>query len=204
MNHSKLSTAVLLAFSFTVLVAFTATAGAQQVEFAVGVNTLAAPGASYAQGNHAPVSLNGGAYASFSGDAIFFKNFGVQGELAWKWSRGEWGGYQPYRPMFYDFNGMWAPHLNNKVQAELLAGIGAQSTRFYTPNQVCDFYTCTNYVSINHFMGHFGGGLKAYIHGGLFVRPEVHLYLVQDDQEFSSGRALRYGFSVGYTFGVPR
>jgi len=50
-------------------------------------------------------------------------------------------------------------------------------------------------------MGHFGVGLKLYPTRNFFVRPEAHLYLVNDNQEFSSARAVRYGISIGYTFG---
>ncbi len=51
-------------------------------------------------------------------------------------------------------------------------------------------------------MGHFGAGIKMYPFAhNFFVRPEAHLYLVHDNQEFSSARAVRYGLSVGYTFG---
>jgi hypothetical protein len=109
---------------------------------------------------------------------------------------------QPYRPFFYDFNAMYQPRLAYRTYLELLAGLGAQSTRFYQPFQTCDFYTCKNYITINHFMGHFGAGIKLYATRSFFIRPEAHLYLVHDNQEFSSGHAVRYGLSIGYTFGA--
>ncbi len=58
-------------------------------------------------------SLEGSIRASAS-DFLFFKNFGVQGELAWKGGRGKWGGFQPFRPLFYDFNAMYQPKLANR------------------------------------------------------------------------------------------
>jgi hypothetical protein len=173
----------------------------QQIDLAFGLNTVTAPSASEASGSHFPQSLTGGAYPSFSGDILFYKNFGFQGEFAWKASRGIWQGVQPYRPMFYDFNAIYAPKIADRASVELLAGIGSEATRYYQPFQTCDFYTCKNYVTINHFMGHFGVGLKMYPARHFFIRPEAHLYLVNDNQEFSSGRAVRYGVSVGYTFG---
>ena len=103
--------------------------------------------------------------------------------------------------MFYDFNAIFVPKIADRTYVELLAGIGSQATRFYQPFQICDFNTCKNFVTINHFMGHFGVGLKVYPFRNFFVRPEAHLYLVNDNQEFSSGRAVRYGISIGYTFG---
>lgn len=183
------------------LVWSSAAAAQQQIDVAFGVNTTTAPGASEADDSHTPQSLTGGAYPSFSADVLFYKNLGFQGEFAWKASRGVWQGVQPYRPFFYDFNAIYVPKLANRTYLELMAGLGSEATRYYQPFQTCDFYTCKNYVTINHFMGHFGVGMKVYATRNLFVRPEAHLYLVNDNQEFSSGRAVRYGVSVGYTFG---
>ncbi len=174
----------------------------QQIDVAFGMNTVTAPSASEATGNHTPQSLTGGAYPSFSADVLIFKNIGFQGEFAWKASRGVWQDVQPYRPMFYDFNAIFVPKIADRTYLELLAGLGSEATRFYQPFQICDFNTCKNYVTINHFMGHFGVGLKLYPFKNFFVRPEAHLYLVNDNQEFSSGRAVRYGVSIGYTFGA--
>ena len=50
-------------------------------------------------------------------------------------------------------------------------------------------------------MGVFGGGLKIYPKGNIFIRPEVRLYLVNNNVEFSSNRVVRSGISIGYTFG---
>ena len=176
--------------------------GQQQIDIAFGLNAVTAPSANEANGNHFPQSLTGGAYPSFSADVIFYKNLGVQGEFAWKASRGVWQGVQPYRPMFYDFNAIYAPKLADRADLELQGGIGSEGIRFYQPFQTCDFYTCKNYVTISHFMGHFGVGLKMYPARNFFIRPEAHLYLINNNQEFSSGRAVRYGVSIGYTFGA--
>lgn len=184
----------------SILLTLSVAAAAQQLDVAIGMNTTSGPAGGDANGNHFPQSLSGGLYPSFSADAVFYKNLGIQGEFAWRGGRGDWLGVQPYRPFFYDFNVMYLPKVSDRAYVELLAGLGAQSTRFYQATQVCDPYTCRNYVTINHFMGHFGAGLKLYPTRNFFVRPEAHLYLVQDDQEFSSGRLVRYGVSVGYTF----
>lgn len=192
-------------FAIIVGAAFLALCGSawaqQQIDVAFGINTITAPPASDADSSHSPQSLTGGAYPSFSADVILFKNIGFQGEFAWKATRGEWQGVQPDRPMFYDFNAIYAPKLAERTYVELLAGMGSEATRYYQPFQTCDFYTCKNYVTINHFMGHFGVGIKAYPFKNFFVRPEAHLYLVNNNQEFSSARAVRYGISIGYTFG---
>jgi hypothetical protein len=179
-------------------------AHAQQFDVAFGVNGISAPSASSASGNYSPQSLAGGAYPTFSGDFLLFHNFGVNGEVSWRASRGLYAGFFPYRPVFYDFNGVWAPRLG-RVGAELMAGIGAESIRFYQPTFVCGFGGCTNYSSSNHFLGHFAGGLRFYPTKNIFVRPEAHLFLIHNNVEFSSFRAVRYGLSIGYTFaGEPK
>lgn len=188
----------------TAIVAFPSSAPAQKLDVAFGIDTIAAPPASQADPNHGAQSLNGGAYPVISGDVLIFKNFGVSTELAWKGSRGNYfpaGDNQPFRPLFYDFNAIWVPKLAKRTYAELMAGIGAQSTRFYTPTQVCGLFSCINYAASNHFMGHFGAGIRLYPFGNFFIRPEAHLYLVNNDWEFSSARAVRYGMSIGYSFG---
>jgi hypothetical protein len=173
---------------------------AQQFDVAFGVGTLTAPSASSASGDHNPVSLTGGAYPVVSADLLLKKRFGVGGELAWRASRNLYAGFQPYRPLFYDFGGIYVPQLGKHAAAELSAGIGWESLRFYQGFTVCGAISCTDFVSSNHFMGHFGAGLRYYFHGHFFVRPEADLYLINNNQEFSSPRATRFGVSLGYSF----
>jgi hypothetical protein len=131
------------------------TAHAQQFDAALGFGSLTAPSA----GSTGAPSLGGGLYPSFSADFLIRHNAGVQGEVAWRASQNSYFGL-PYRPIFFDINGIWAPRLGKKAQAELMAGIGAEDVRIYgTVN--CGFTGCTNYTSTTHFDGHFGGGIRA-------------------------------------------
>ena len=192
----KLSLMAVLVLPFLVH----STVRAQQFDVAFGVGTLTAPSASSATGSHAPVSLTGGAYPVFSADLLLKRHFGVSGELAWRASQNLYGGFQPYRPLFYDFNGIYAPKLGKHAAAELSAGIGWESLRFYQGFTSCGAISCTDFVSSNHFMGHFGAGLRYYFRGHFFVRPEADVYVINNNQEFSSPRATRFGVSLGYTF----
>jgi hypothetical protein len=173
----------------------------QQFDAAFGAGTIIAPSASSATGDHAPVTLSGGTYPVFSADILLKHQFGISGELAWRASRNLYGGFGPERPLFYDFNGIYAPKLGKHAQAELEGGIGFESIRFYQGFTSCGSFSCTDFVSSNHFMGHFGAGIRYYVHGHFFVRPEAHLYLINNNQEFSSPVATRVGVSLGYTFG---
>lgn len=175
----------------------------QQADFAIGFSTIhSAPVSnSQSQQQFPPVSLTGGLYPSFSGDVSIHKNLAVGGEITWRGGQGNYDLSQPYRPIFWDIDAFYLPKLAPKVQAELSAGIGAESTRFYTPFTICGNFSCTNYQTSTHFMGQFGAGLKLYARGGFFVRPEVHLYLVNNNVEYTSPYIVRYGASIGYTFG---
>jgi hypothetical protein len=196
-NLKKLTLiAVLFAFCF-----FKRAAHAQQVDAAFGFGTLTSSAGETTNGVFYP-PMRGGGYPSFSGDVLLLHHMGIEGDISWRASQNLYGAYQPYRPIFYTFNAIWAPKLAKHVSAELLAGIGGEDIRFYTPYYTCGYVTgCTNYLSSNHFLGDFGGGIRAYFWHGAFVRPEVRLYLINNNNEFSSGVATRYSISLGYSFG---
>jgi len=180
---------------------FERNASAQQIDAAFGFGSLSSAAGKSSAGLFFP-SSGGGAYPSFSADFLLKRRLGLEGEMSWRASQNLYGGFQPYRPIFYSFNAIWAPKLAKPITAELLAGIGGEDIRFYTASGTCNFLTgCTNYVSSNHFMGDFGGGIRAYFWRNAFIRPEARLYLIHNNIEFSSGYATRYGVSLGYSFG---
>lgn len=186
-----------------VLFLITATAYSQQVDIAIGAGTVSAPSSNISNVfTQFKQTLSGGNFLTIGGDALIHKSMGVQGEVSWRTSRTNYGGVLPYRPLFWDFNAIYAPRFNKFLGAEVMAGIGAMSARFYTGQTNCSYFGgCTNYVSSNHFMGDFGGGIRLYPIGNFFIRPEARLYLINNNQEFSSGHAVRYGISIGYSFG---
>lgn len=190
---------ILFASSVVLLLAASAAFG-QGGDVAIGFGTLMAPSAASASPQYSTQTLGGGLYPTFSVDFLIRHRMGVEGELSWRGSQNLYQGYEPFRPIFYNINGIWAPKFGSRLGAELMAGIGAASIRFYTGTYQCSFVTCTDYTSVNHFMGDVGAGLKYYVHGHIFVRPEVRLYLIHNNFEFSSGRAVRAGASIGYSF----
>jgi hypothetical protein len=189
---------MLFAFACASLAAFSNSAQAQKVDFAFGVSTVEAPAA-----NSTGPSLTGGTYPGFSGDVLFWHNFGIGGEIYWRASQSVYEstlyGPIPYRPLFLDFDGVYAPKIASHTYLELSAGIGALDTRQYCNG--CGNGYNTNYSSDKHFMGAFGAGLKIYPKGGFFIRPEAKFYAAANNQLFSSSYASRYGLSIGYTFG---
>jgi hypothetical protein len=171
----------------------------QKGDVSIGFGSLLAPSSASASGNYSAQTMGGGLYPSFRFDFLLHHHLGLGAEMSWRWSRNLYQGYEPFRPIFYDFNAVYAPRFG-KVGIDLMGGIGAESVRFYPGSYQCNFFTCTNYVSTNHFLGHVGGGVKLYVHGNFFVEPEAHLYLIRNNNEFSSGRAERVGASIGYSF----
>ena len=180
---------------------FSKSAQAQRIDLAFGVSNALAPGTSGANGvDHQPVSLSGGAYPGFSGNVHFLHNAGVGAEVFWRASQVGYAGQgYNFRPLFWDINAVYSPKIAPHTYLELVGGIGALSSRFYTGITTCGV-TCTNYQSSNHFDADFGGGLKLYLKGGFFIRPEARWYIINNNLEFSSNHAGRAGVSIGYTF----
>ena len=185
-------------------------AQAQKIDVAFGVSSIEAPSASSANGsaNHSPLSLGGGAYPGVSGDVLFWHNLGFGAEVFWKGGQAncpvvvcQFSGID-YRPVFYNFNAVYAAKLAPHVALEGVGGLGAMDTHYST----CTFQgagSCggTQLISSsNHFDVDIGGGLKLYAYGGFFVRPEARFYWIHNNTDFSSDHAVRYGVSIGYTF----
>jgi hypothetical protein len=190
---------VLLTAVFTLVLA-ASYVQAQQLDVAFGVSTTLSSSTNYNSSLGFPLqSEKGGAYPGFSAGVVFKNRLGFNGEVNWRASQALYDGFQPYRPIFYDFNALYQPKLGKKLGADLMAGIGGESIREYQNYYNCNFVSCTNYTSSNHFMGHVGGGIRYYVWHRFFIRPEAHLYLIHNNVEFSSGYVGRVGASIGYS-----
>ncbi len=193
--------ALLCSFVCALFVGTSNFAQAQRIDFGFAVSGLEAPSANSANSDHTPVSLTGGAYLGFNGDVLFWHNLGVGAEINWRASQAQNYFNQGfnYRPIFYNFNAVYSPKIASRVYGELVAGIGAEDTHYYT-GTTCGIYTCQNFQGISHFDGDFCGGLKLLATRHVFIRPEMRVYLVRNNQEFSSDHSIRYGATIGYTF----
>jgi hypothetical protein len=191
---------LVLSLAASIVCLSTTVASAQQLDAAFGVSTYTAPSAITSGGLLFP-SLSGGAYPGFSADFLLRHRLGVEGDIFWRASQALYSTNQPYRPIFYSFNAIWAPRLTKYLTAEVLGGIGGEDLRFYGVFNCSNFFGCTTYSSSSHFLGDVGGGIRAYFWHDAFIRPEVRAYFVHNNVEFSSGRSVRYGISLGYSFG---
>ena len=181
-------------------------ASAQQGDAMLGFGTLLSPGAG-ACGSAVNFTCpeKGGLYINLGADVIFHRRMGFGFDAAWRASQGSYGGVggQPYRPILFDFNGVYQPRVSKKVGADLMAGIGWQSTRFYgyQPTSNCVYFGAC-YQSSNHFLVDLGAGIRYYAYGHVFIRPEVRYYKIFNNTvDFTSGNVIRVGASIGYTIG---
>jgi hypothetical protein len=168
-----------------------------------GIHSQSATNFDLTSVDHQPQSLSGGVYPSFAADFLLFHNLGVGGEVSWRATRALYQGQLDYRPIFYDFNAVYARKVS-RVGFAAMGGIGAQSTRFYEGGCVSintQTGQCNDFVSSNHFLLHLGAALRLYVTHSVYVAPELHYYYVRNNVDFTSPNVTRYGVNVGYTFG---
>lgn len=197
-----------LVFSFFTLANF---ASAQQADAMLGFGTVVATSSTASScavfSSTCVGRETGGLYTTISGDVIFHKHIGFNIEGSWRTKQALdlANGGQFYRPILFDFNGDYQPRITKKVGADLLGGVGWQTTRFYAYNYSSNclvFGSC--YTSNNHFLVHFGGGIRYYFFGNGFIRPEVHFYHILNNTDvFNNTNVIRVGASIGYTIGGP-
>ena len=177
-------------------------ASAQQADASFGLNAIMSPGAASCNFTSG-CPEKGGIYPSIGADVIFHKRLGLGFDVAWRGGQGNYGGSGlPYRPILLDFNGVFQPKLGKKAGLDLVGGIGWQSTRFYSAQYTCNFFSCTNFQSSHHFLFDMGAGIRYYVWGHVFVRPEIRYYWINNNTaDFTSGNIVRAGASIGYTIG---
>lgn len=194
------------ALALMVALALAVSAQAQELDLGLGFGTVKAPAKSTNSNGSFP-SLSGGLYPSFSG-IVRLKHIGFGAEIGWRAKQAVYFGnntsafaFQPVRPIFYDINAVYGKTYHKKFGADVMGGFGAESLRFYTPYFTCTtFGGCTNYQSSNHFLWHVGGDLRYYVWHTVFIRPEVHYYIVHNNAEYNKVNAARFAMSIGYSF----
>lgn len=192
----------LLAFACVVL-ALATFAQAQQLDLAVGGNTLWSPKNTTASVGFLPPPLKGGVYPSVSAEYIGEGHFGLLAEGSFRRNYAYYNNYQTYRPIMYDINGVYATRLANKVRGDFMAGIGGETLIFYNPPYPCSVPTggCRTYLNSTHLLFHAGVGVRYMAWRGVFVRPEAHWNFIPNNFQFHSDNVFRVGVSIGYSFG---
>lgn len=161
----------------------------------------------FATGNPFTTPRLGGTFGKAGADFMITPHFGIGAETDFRFSQGSYSGLA-YRPIFYDFNAIWAPtgHVEKRIVPELEAGLGGARLSFYNPTSFCDQFTgCStsnNFVeSSNHFQVHLSAGVRMYVTQHLFIRPQVDARYVNNFFQFGSNWVPEYGAALGWSFG---
>ncbi len=180
-----------------------AAAQIQEVDIAVGGGTTFSAKPTSASEAFQPPAMRGGLYPSVSAQVTREDNLGLNAEFDFRYKRALYDGFQQYRPTQYDINVVYAPEVNEKMKADLMAGVGGQTTIFYNTFSSCNTNAgaCTVHFNSTHFAVHFGFDMRRYFWRNYFVRPEVHYFRIINNSEFHSDNLIRVGVSLGYSWG---
>jgi len=187
---------------FTLVLSALATfAPAQQVDLAASGSILLSPGPLNASQAYLPPAETGGIYAGASLQYLTEHRWGVNLEGVFRAKEGLYNGYQYYRPIIYDINGVYAHRLAAKTRGDFIAGVGGQTVLFYNTTDCTYTTSCSTYVNSTHFLLHAGFGVRYYFWRTFFARPEINYYYIHNNSEFHSDHVFRAGVSIGHTFG---
>ena len=147
-----------------------------------------------------------GFFLGLGGDIMLQKHYGFGAEVNLQPAQSNYGPLQ-YRQTFYDFNGIYAPVNEKRIQLQLQGGIGGAKTSFSLSQNSCvGTAVCSNFVqpvgSANHFQVHVGVGVQLFVTEHIFVRPQFDLHYVPNFTEQFGGNAVPEGtIWIGYSFG---
>jgi hypothetical protein len=146
-----------------------------------------------------------GTFPGFGASYMFTPHFGVGGEFNWRASQGDYSGVN-YRPLFYDFNGVWQPIKAGRFVPEIQAGMGAAAVHFNANSTNCDPLVGCSSVNLgsessNHFQTHLGVAARFYATKHIFIRPAADVHWVNDFFQFGSNWVPEYSIGLGYSIG---
>lgn len=175
-------------------------ARAQQIDIAVSGSTLYSFRPLNASQAFQPPAEKGGVYPGANALVVFSNHFGFDVEGSFRYHKAIYNDYQTYRPVLYDFNGVYQAPVSRKFNAEFMAGIGGERLLFYNEFFSCQPVNtpCAAHISSNHFMEHIGVGVRYSFWRHFFIRPEAHYYLINNNYQFHSDSVFRVGASIGY------
>lgn len=146
----------------------------------------------------------GGSFLDLGASVLFTKTLGVGADLSWRATHAAYTGIQ-YMPVFYDFDGVYAPLSGKHFDTELHAGLGGMTIHYSMTQQQCDPLTgCTEYrqdlASSNHFQLHFAAAFRYYLNDHVFLRPSFDAHYVNNLFQFGSDFVPEYSLGIGYSF----
>lgn len=150
-------------------------------------------------------ALNG-FFLGLGADIMLTKKFGAGAEVSFQPGHPSYGPLQ-YRQTFYDFNGIFAPVNQKRVELKIYGGIGGARTSFSFNQSGCvGVAVCTTETepvgNASHFQIHVGVGLQLFVTDHIFVRPEFdYRYVTNFTQQFNSNSTPAAMVWVGYSLG---
>lgn len=152
----------------------------------------------------------GGLFGTVGVDYMFKRHYGINGEYTTKIGDAVYlpNGGLKMRPNFYDVNFLWEPRSGDK-RFMPYANTGFGGTRislYFNPSDAVTGLstpTGTFFHSNNYLQWHVGLGMKVYVHGNIFVKPEFDLhYTIHLNNQFARNGVIGYVIAAGYTFGA--
>lgn len=175
--------------------------------FGVGTATDSSSGAqidTFGTGNPFTTPSLGGAHLDLGATVLFTKHVGVGADLNWRASRGNYAGLL-YRPMFYNFDGVWEPISTKRFEPEVHLGLGGMHIGYSFNQTNCDpFGGCNtsneSVTTSSHFQVHGALAARLYLTDHVFVRPAVDAHYVHNFFQFGSNWVPEYSIGLGYSF----
>jgi hypothetical protein len=146
-----------------------------------------------------------GLFATVGGGVMLTDHFGAGAEVNWRAGQGNFSGVN-YRPIFYDFNGIWQPVKTKRFVPEIQAGIGGVAVHFNANSTQCNSLIGCQNVSLgaessSHFQVHGAAAVRLYLTSRVFLRPAVDLHYVNNFFQFGHNLVPEYSMGIGYSFG---
>lgn len=156
-----------------------------------------------------PGPTMGGVFGVFGVDFMLKPHLGFNGEYAFRFAQAP---YLPaaglnYRPGFYDFNVVYQPLSGKRIVPLVEGGIGGARIALYQTQTVSitgitNTFTIPAGLNANHFQVHGAVGVKLYVKGNIFIKPQFDIhYVTHLTDQFGRDWVPQYTVAVGYTFG---
>ncbi len=153
----------------------------------------------------------GGVFGVFGVDFMFKQHLGFNGEYAFRFAQAPYlplGGLN-YRPGFYDFNAVWEPTAGSdkRIVPVIDGGIGGARIALYEVQSVSvtGITSTASYpagINANHFQIHGAVGVKLYVKGNIFIKPQFDIhYVTHLTDQFGRDWVPQITAAVGYSFG---
>jgi hypothetical protein len=153
----------------------------------------------------------GGVFGVFGADFMLKPHLGFNGEYAFRFAQAN---YLPnaglkFRPGFYDFNVVYEPisGSDSRIVPVVEGGIGGARIALYQAQTVSitgitSTFTYPAGLNANHFQVHGALGVKLYVKGNIFIKPQFDIhYVTHLTDQFGRNWVPEYTVAVGYSFG---